>query len=151
MKDKGPGWWVGRLLGPWGASLTNGTSYASRIMHSIGFFDVDYVKTFEIQHYDSSGDPLFGNCGGKGTGVVGGQTVMSMGCAANQRNIVCQSDYALEAINGAGNDLMMSGNKLRSGNDFLTRLEKSDLSRDFFSCVNSDSDRKYFFDFFDFH
>ena len=23
-------------------------------MHSIGFFDVDYVKTFEIQHYDSS-------------------------------------------------------------------------------------------------
>ena len=96
------------------------------------------------------GDPLFGNCGGKGTGVVGGQTVMSMGCAANQRNIVCQSDYALEAINGAGNDLMMSGNKLRSGNDFLTRLEKSDLSRDFFSCVNSDSDRKYFLEFFDF-
>ena len=96
------------------------------------------------------GDPLFGNCGGKGTGVVGGQTVMSMGCAANQRNIVCQSDYALEAINGAGNDLMMSGNKLRSGNDFLTRLEKSDLSRDFFSCLDCDSDRKDFLDFFDF-
>ena len=93
------------------------------------------------------GDPLFGKCGGKWTGVVGGQTVMSMGCAANQRNIVCQSDYALEAINGA-EDLMMSGNKLRSGNDFLTRLEKSDLSRDFFSCVNSDSDRKYFSIFF---
>ena len=82
--------------------------------------------------------------------MVGGQTVVSMGCGANQRNLVCQSDYALEAINGAGNDLMMSGNKLRSGNDFLTRLEKSDLSRDFFSCVNSDSDRKDFFDFFDF-
>ena len=45
------------------------------------------------------GDPLFGNCGGKGTGVVGGQTVGSMGCAANQRNIVCQSNYALR-ING---------------------------------------------------
>ena len=52
------------------------------------------------------GDPLFGNCGGKGTGVVGGQTVVSMGCAANQRNIVCQSDYALEAINGAENDII---------------------------------------------
>ena len=58
------------------------------------------------------GDPLFGNCGGKGTGVVGGQTVMSMGCAANQRNIVCQLDYALEAINGAGNDLTRLENNL---------------------------------------
>ncbi len=69
---------------------------------------------------------------GKGTGVVNAQTVLSMRCAANQRNIVCKSDDALEAINGAGNDFMMSGNKLRSGNDFLTRLEKSDLSRVFF-------------------
>ena len=58
------------------------------------------------------GDPLFGNCGGKGTGVVGGQTVGSMGCAANQRNIVCQSNYALKAINGAGNDLIRSENNL---------------------------------------
>ena len=40
------------------------------------------------------GDPLFGNCGGKGTGVVGGQTVGSMGCVANQWNVVCQSNYA---------------------------------------------------------
>ena len=91
------------------------------------------------------GDPLFGNCGGKGTGVVGGQTVMSMGCAANQRNIVCQSDYALEAINGAGNDLTRLENKRRSGS---ADLEKSDLSRDFFSCLDCDSDRKDFFDFF---
>jgi len=141
-------------LGPWGASLTNGTSYASRIMHSVGFFDVGYVKTFEIEHYDSSttalGDPLFGNCGGKGTGVVGGQTVGSMGCAANQRNIVCQSNYALKAINGAGNDLTRLENKRRSGSADLTRLEKSDLSRDFFSCLDFDSDRKDFLEFFGF-
>ena len=70
---------------------------------------------------------------------------MSMRCAANQRNVVCQLSYALQAINGAGNDLMMSGNKLRSGNDFLTRLEKSDLSRDFFSCLDF-----VFLDFLDF-
>ena len=87
------------------------------------------------------GDPLFGNCGGKGTGVVGGQTVVSMRCAANQRNIVCQSNYALKAIN----DLTRLENKRRSGSADLKRLEKSDLSRDFFSCVNSDSDRKDFF------
>ena len=24
-------------------------------MHSVGFFDVGYVKTFEIEHYDSTG------------------------------------------------------------------------------------------------
>ena len=51
-------------------------------------------------------DPLFGNCGGKGTGVVGGQTVVSMRCAANQRNVVRQSNYALKTINGAGNDII---------------------------------------------
>ena len=50
------------------------------------------------------GDTVYENCGGKGTGMVGGQTVVSMRCAANQRNIVCQSNYALKAINGAGND-----------------------------------------------
>ena len=94
------------------------------------------------------GDPLFGNCGGKGTGVVGGQTVGSMGCAANQRNIVCQSNYALKAINGAGNDLTRLENKRRSGSADLTRLEKSDLSRDFFSCLDCDSDRKDFLEFF---
>ena len=33
VEEEGPGWWVGKLLGPWGAPLTNGTSYASRIMH----------------------------------------------------------------------------------------------------------------------
>ena len=82
--------------------------------------------------------------------MVGGQTVRSMGCAANQRNIVCQSNYALKAINGAGNDLTRLENKRRSGSADLTRLEKSDLSRDFFSCLDFVGDRGDFFDFFDF-
>ena len=80
--------------------------------------------------------------------MVGGQTVGSMGCAANQRNIVCQSNYAWKAINGAGNDLTRLENKRRSGSADLTRLEKSDSSRDFFSCLDCDSDRKYFLEFF---
>ena len=42
---------------------------------------------------------------GKGTGMVNAQTVVSMRCAANQRNIVRQSNYALKAINGAGNGI----------------------------------------------
>ena len=46
------------------------------------------------------------NCGGKGTGMVNAQTVVSMRCAANQRNVVRQSNYALKAINGAGNDII---------------------------------------------
>ena len=111
------------------------------------------VKRPKINIATALGDPLFGNCGGKGTGVVGGQIVMSMGCAANQRNIVCQSNYALKAINGAGNDLIRlenKRNKRRSGSADLTRLEKSDLSRDFFSCLDCDSDRKDFLDFFEF-
>ena len=58
------------------------------------------------------GDPLFGNCGGKGTGVVGGQTVVCMRCPANERNVVCQLRYALKAINGAGNDLRRLENNL---------------------------------------
>ena len=37
---------------------------------------------------------------------------------------------------------------LGSGIHDLTRLEKSDLSRDFFSCLDCDSDRKDFLDFF---
>ena len=82
--------------------------------------------------------------------MVGPQTVVSMRCTANQRNIVCQSNYVLKAINGAGNDLIMLENKRKSGNADLTRLEKSDLSRDFFSCLDLDSDRKDFFGFFDF-
>ena len=86
------------------------------------------------------GDPLFGNRVGKGTGAVGGQTVVSMRCPANQQNVVCQSNYALNAINGAGNDLAMLENKRRSGSADLIRLEKSDSSRDFFSCLDSDSD-----------
>ena len=78
--------------------------------------------------------------------MVGGQTVGAMGCAANQRNIVCQSNYALKAINGAGNDFT----RLESGSADLTRLEKSDSSRAFFSCLDSDSDRKDFLEFFGF-
>ena len=44
------------------------------------------------------GDPLFGNYGGQGTGVVGGQTAESMGCVASQWNVVCQSNYAFDWI-----------------------------------------------------
>ena len=62
---------------------------------------------------------------------MGPQTVVSMRCTTNQGNIVCQSNYALKAINGAGNDLIRLENKRKSGND-LTRLETSDSSRDFF-------------------
>ena len=76
--------------------------------------------------------------------MVGGQTVESMGCAANQRNIVCQSNYALKAINGAGNDLTRLENKRRSGSADLTRLEKSDLSRDFFCCLDCEVTEKIF-------
>ena len=64
--------------------------------------------------------------------MVNAQTVVSMRCAANQRNVVSQSNYALKAINGAGNDLIMLENKRKTGNADLTRLDKSDLSRDFF-------------------
>ena len=46
------------------------------------------------------------NCRGKGTGMVGVQTVVSMRCAANQRNVVRQSNCALKAINGAGNAII---------------------------------------------
>ena len=93
---------------------------------------------------------MYENCGGKGIGIVGPQTVVSMRCTTNQRNIVCQSNYALKAINGAGNDLTRLENKRRSGSADLTRLEKSDLSRDFFSCLDSESDRRDFLDFFGF-
>ena len=78
------------------------------------------------------------------------QTAVSMRCTANQRNIVYQSNYALKAINGAGNDLIRLENKRKSGNADLTRLEKSDSSRDFFSDLDSDSDRKDFLEFFRF-
>ena len=80
--------------------------------------------------------------------MVAPHTVVSMRCTTNQRNIVCQSNYALKAINGAGNDLIMLENKRKSGNADLTRLEKSDSSRDFFSCLDFDSDRGDFFRIF---
>ena len=82
--------------------------------------------------------------------MVAPQTVVSMRCAANQRNIVWQSNHALKAINGAGNELIRLENKRKSGNADLTRLEKSDFSRDFFSCLDFDSDRGDFPDFFEF-
>ena len=82
--------------------------------------------------------------------MVSPQTVVSMRCTTNQRNIVCQSNYALKAINGAGNDLIMLKKKRKSGNADLTRLEKSDSSRDFFSCLDCVSDRGDFFEFFGF-
>ena len=96
------------------------------------------------------GYTLYENWGSKGTGMVAPQTVVSMRCTTNQRNIVCQSNYALKAINGAGNDLIRLENKRKSGNADLTRLEKSDSSRDFFSCLDFVGDRGDFFEFFDF-
>ena len=45
-------------------------------------------------------------CRGKGTGMVGVQTVVYLRCAANQRNVVRQSNYVLKAINGGGNDII---------------------------------------------
>ena len=82
--------------------------------------------------------------------MVAPQTVVSMRCTTNQRNIVCQSNYALKAINGAGNDLIRLENKRKSGNADLTRLEKSDLSRDFFPAWISIATEKIFWIFFDF-
>ena len=38
--------------------------------------------------------------------MVGVQTVVYLRCAANQRNVVRQSNYALKAINGGGNDII---------------------------------------------
>ena len=49
---------------------------------------------------------MYENCREKGTGMVGVQTVVYMRCAANQRNVVRQSNYALKAINGGGNDII---------------------------------------------
>ena len=76
---------------------------------AVWFFDVACVKTFKIQHCDSSGENcdichICENCREKGTGMVGVQTVVYMRCAANQRNVVRQANYTLKAINGAGHD-----------------------------------------------
>ena len=74
---------------------------------SVWFFAVACVKTFEIQHCDSHNYIIIHeNCRGKGTGMVGVQTVVYLRCAANQRNVVRQSNYALKAINGGGNDII---------------------------------------------
>ena len=79
--------------------------------------------------------------------MVAPQTVVSMRCTTNQRNTVCQSNDALKAINGAGTDLIMLENKRKSGNADLTRLEKSDLSRDFFPAWISIATGEIFLDF----
>ena len=73
---------------------------------SVWFFDVGCVKRPKFNIPTALGDTVYENCGGKGTGMVGGQTVVSMRCAANPRNVVRQSNYALKAINGAGNDII---------------------------------------------
>ena len=51
-------------------------------------FDVRH-RTSEIQHFNSSTGPLYENCGGRGSRMVGGQSLLSMRCVANQRNGVC--------------------------------------------------------------
>ena len=105
------------------------------------------VKRPKFNITTALGYTLYENWGGKRTGMVAPQTVVSMRCTTNQRNIVCQSNYALKAINGAGNDLIMLENKRKSGDADLTRLEKSDLSRDFFSCLDFVGDRGDFLGF----
>ena len=108
------------------------------------------MKRPKFNNLTALGCTLYGNWGAKGTGKEGPQAVVTMRCTTNQWNIVCQSDYALKAINGAGNDLLRLEIKRKPGNADLTRLEKSDLSRDFFSCLDFVGDRGDFFDFFDF-
>ena len=66
------------------------------------------LKRPKINIATALGDILYENHGGQVTGPGGGQTVVSMRCAANQRKVVCQSNYALKAMNGAGNDLVKS-------------------------------------------
>ena len=106
-----------------------------------------WLKRPKFNLLTALGYTLYENCGGKGTKMVGPQPVVSMRCTTNHRNIVSQSNYALKAINGAENDLVRLENKRKPGNADWTRLEKSDLSRDFFSCLHFDSDRGDFFEF----
>ena len=106
------------------------------------------MKRSKFNNLTALGCTLYGNWGAKGTGKEGPQDVVTMRCTTNQWNIVCQSDYALKAINGAGNDLLRLENKRKPGNPDLTSLEKSDSSRDFFSCLDFDSDRGDFLEFF---
>ena len=108
------------------------------------------MKRPKFNNLTALGYELYGNWGAKGIENEGPQAVVTMRCTTNQWNIVCQSDYALKAINGAGNDLLRLEIKRKPGNADLTRLEKSDLSRDFFSCLDCVSDRGDFFEFFGF-
>ena len=76
-------------------------------------------------------------------GAGGGQTIVSI-------RIMSGNERKGEQWIGAGGGQtivsirIMSGNKRKPGSIFLTRLEKSDLSRDFFSCLDFDCDRKDF-------
>ena len=45
--------------------------------------------------------------------MVGVQTVVYLRCAANQRNVVRQSNYALEAINGGGTILLLETSEIQ--------------------------------------
>ena len=72
----------------------------------IWFSTLATTKHSKLNITTALGDPLFGNYGGKGTGMVGGQTVRSMRCVVNQPKFVYRRNYALEAISGAGNDII---------------------------------------------
>ena len=80
--------------------------------------------------------------------MVGGQTVLSMRCRYSP--VGCGNNANCPQVIGAGGGqtvvsiMIRSENKLRPGNADLTRLEKSDLSRDFFST------EKIFYFFLDF-
>ena len=88
-------------------------------------------------------------CGGQGAGEGGGQTIVSIRIRSGNKRKGGQGIGA-----GGGQTIVsiriMSGNKRKPGSADLTRFEKSDLSRDFFSCLDCDSARKDFLDFFDF-
>ena len=85
----------------------------------------------------------------KGQGKGGGQTIVSIRIRSGNKRKGGQGIGA-----GGGQTIVsiriMSGNKRKPGSADLTRLEKSDLGRDFFSCLDCDSDRKDFLDFFGF-
>ena len=71
-----------------------------------GFSTLPASKRSKFNTVTVWGTHIYENCRGKGTGMVGVQTVVYLRCAANQRNVVRQSNYALKAINGAGNDII---------------------------------------------
>ena len=92
---------------------------------------------------------LYEKQGGQVTWAGGGQTIVSIRIRSRNKR---KGEQWIGA--GGGQTIVsiriMSGNKPKPGSIFLTRLEKSDLSRDFFSCLDFDCDRKDFLEFFDF-